>query len=84
MSNGTLDALGMMMSKAPYFCNKSNDKKIERQQQIPMLVSHPHHALYEYYGINISSYLLLFVIAKLPNCSTKLHVFFKPKLGNLS
>ncbi len=84
MSNGTSNALGMMISRAPYFCNKSNDKKIERREQIPMLVSHPYHAFSKYYCINVSSYLLLFVRAKLPNCGTKLHVPDKPRLGNLS
>jgi len=84
MSNGTLDALGMMMSRTPYFCNKSNDKNIERRQQIPLLVSHPNHAFSKYYGINISSYLLLFVRVKLPNCGTKLHVLDKPRMGSFS
>jgi hypothetical protein len=42
MFNGTSDAPSMMMFKAPYFCDKSNDKTIERKQQVPLLASHPH------------------------------------------
>jgi hypothetical protein len=81
MFNGTLDALGMIMHKVPYFCDKSNDKFFEKRQQIPLPVSYPHHVFSKYYGINISSYLLLFVRAKLLHCGTKLHVLDKPKIG---
>jgi hypothetical protein len=42
MFNGTLDAIGMMMFRAPYFCDESNDKTIERRQQVPLPTSHPH------------------------------------------
>jgi len=83
MSNGTSDALGMMMSTAPYFCDESNDKIIERKQQIPLPTSHPHQAYGKYYGINISFDLLVLVRAKMPNCGTKLHVPNKPRLSSL-
>lgn len=84
MSNGTLDAIGMMMFRAPYFCDELNDKTIERRQQVPLPTSHPHQAYGEQYGINISFDMLLLIKAKLPNYGTKLHVLDKPKLGSLS